>query len=106
MLRIIAILLLIMLTSCRAGPPWQAWMYDGPPGAKKNPNKYHPTYVEGWQDGCHTGVSMTTNHWYKFFYTFKQDAIKAQNRIYYKGWKDAFDYCQRYIYMYERRSFL
>lgn len=96
-------LFVVVLSACgRPGPPWQHWMFDGPPPGKE----YTPLYVEGWRDGCHTGVSATTNHWYKQIYHFRQDPIKAQNRVYYKGWKDAFDYCQRYIYQYERRTFI
>jgi len=136
-MRYIAIILVVVLmSSCRAGPPWKTWMYEGPPPGTLekipdrkikdvygmgNPSlknlggtKYQEIlnssmrelYRDGWIDGCESGVSATTNLWYKFQYKFKQDAYKAQNRVYYKGWKDAFDYCQRYIYQYERRYFM
>lgn len=74
-------------------------MFEGPPPGKE----YTPLYVEGWKDGCHTGVSATANYWYKMYYGFKQDPIKAQDRVYYKGWKDAFTYCNRWIYQWNRR---
>ncbi len=86
--------------SCRPGPPWQSWMFDGPPPGQE----YTPLYVEGWKDGCATGTHASSNHWYAQFGGFKQDPIKAQNRIYYKGWKDSFDYCQRYIHQYKSRK--
>ncbi len=100
----IAILVILMftLTACQAGPPWQKWMYEGPPPGKE----YTPLYVEGWQAGCESGVSASSNHWYKFHHEFRQDPILAQNRVYYKGWKDAFDYCRRYIYQWNRRKWL
>lgn len=93
----------LALSACRAGPPWQAWMFDGPPPVEGK--EYNPLYVEGWVAGCETGASAAANHWYKFKYKFRQDAILAQNRVYYKGWKDAFDYCQRYIHQYDRQRF-
>ncbi len=111
-MRILAItLMLFMVTACQkgmlgtqAGPPWQQWMYEGPP--KVEGKDYQPLYVEGWRHGCESGTSASANQWYKFFYKFQQDAVLAQNRVYYKGWKDAFDYCQRYIYQYTRRHIL
>lgn len=93
----------LLVTSCswlKPGPPWQAWMYEGPPGDNST---LPPLYLEGWKDGCHTGVHTNTAIIYKPFFGWKQDPIKAQNRVYYKGWKDAFDYCQRYIWQYEKR---
>lgn len=94
----------MMLSGCQAGPPWSSWIYDGPP--EKEGVEYPPLYVKGWQDGCESGTSSTATHWYKFHYSFRQDWKLAQNRVYYKGWKDAFDYCQRYIYQYYRRGFI
>lgn len=92
----------LVLNACVAGPPWKRWMFEGPPPGKE----YTPLYVKGWKDGCHTGTSATSNNFYKFQYKFKQDALLAQNRVYYKGWKDAYDYCQRYMFLYfSRRTF-
>lgn len=100
-MRIIVLILvaITVLSGCRAGPPWMQWMYEGPPPGKE----YTPLYVEGWQHGCETGVSTTTNFWYKQFYHFKQDWAKAQDPVYYKGWKDALRYCSRYMFQYTRK---
>ena len=83
-------------------PPHMRWMEKGP---KPNPNgkPHNPLYVDGWVDGCHTGISASANSWYKSHYKFKQDAYKAQETVYYKGWKDAFNYCNRYIYQWHSR---
>lgn len=97
------VVLVIALSGCRAGAPWQAWMYEGPP--KQEGVEYPPLYVEGWKDGCETGVASTTNHYYKFFYDWRQDAQLAQNKVYYQGWRDAFDYCNRYMFQYMSKSF-
>lgn len=95
---------LVMLSACSAGPPWAQWIYDGPPDVPGV--TYPPLYVKGWQDGCESGASASANHWYKFQHEFRQDWRLAQNRVYYKGWKDAFDYCQRYINQYNRRTLI
>ncbi len=87
----------------KPGNPSMKWIYDGPPPRKGDQKPYDPLYVDGWKDGCETGVAGNTNAFYKYFNDFKQDAYKAQNEIYYKGWKDAFNYCGRYIYQYNRR---
>lgn len=114
MRKLIYIFLIFLLSGCvmqtskstfdfkKPGAPTMKWMYDGPP-PRKDGKAYEPLYVEGWVDGCETGVSANTNAFYKFFNKFKQDSMKAQNEVYYKGWKDAFNYCGRYIYQYNRR---
>jgi hypothetical protein len=101
-MRIVLAIILLSLTACQVGPPWQQWMFEGPPPGQK----YSDMYVSGWKDGCETGVSASSNHWYKQFYHFRQDPILAQNRVYYKGWKDALSYCNRYIYQYDRRALI
>lgn len=93
--------LVLTLAACKATPPWASWMEEGPPPGRE----YTPLYVEGWKDGCHTGISAGANQWYKMHYKFKQDPILAQDPIYYKGWKDAFDYCARYQYQRSRGGF-
>lgn len=75
-------------------------MYDGPP-PREDGKPYNELYVKGWKDGCATGVSASTNSWYKFHYKFQQDAMLAQDNIYYKGWRDSYTYCSRYIFEYE-----
>ncbi len=98
------LLLVLMLTGCKAGPMWKHWMFEGPPEADKRP--YPPLYVEGWKHGCESGASAKVNLWYAFNYKFKQDWQLAQNETYYKGWKDAFDYCQKYLHQYYSSEFL
>jgi hypothetical protein len=109
----IAIVFITFLSSCqmnrhffdfsKPGAPEMKWMYDGPPPSKDG-KPHNELYVEGWVDGCETGVAGNTNSFYKEFHQFKQDAMKAQNEIYYKGWKDAFFYCGRYIYQWNRKT--
>ncbi|NDF12556.1 MAG: hypothetical protein EB060_07085 [Proteobacteria bacterium] len=101
------ILMLAAVSGCgftTAGPPWQQWMYEGPPA--KEGVEYPPLYVQGWKDGCHTGTAAQVPPYYKQFYSFKQDYELAQNKVYYQGWKDAFDYCQKYLNQYYYRDFI
>lgn len=96
--------LVIALSACGSGPPWQQWMKEGPP--PQDGVEYPADYVDGWKDGCETGISSNTNHLYKFMYDYKQDSSRILNDVYYRGWKDAFDYCQRYTRVYYGRKFL
>ena len=93
---------LLILSACRAGPPWMSWMFEGPKDMHEK--DYPPLYLEGWKDGCESGTSATVQDWYRQFYRFKQDAYKSQDKVYYKGWKDAFEFCQRYLYQYKKRT--
>jgi hypothetical protein len=55
-------------------------------------------YNQGWQEGCESGMSGMTNSFYSSFYYFKQDRNMLKNEVYYKAWKDSYDYCKGYIY--------
>lgn len=105
------VLLALLMAGCNYNfkspmPPWQKWAERGPPGWEDGTKEYNQLYVEGWVDGCHTGIAMSTTPFYRQFYKFEQDAYKAQDVIYYKGWKDAIDYCNRVVYQHKRRQFL
>jgi len=99
-------LLGLVLVSCHPspGPPWQQWMYDGPPPSPDG-KPYPDLYVLGWQHGCQTGADAQSNNFYKTFSGWRQDATLAQNKVYYRGWQDAFGYCSRYIQQYNSRQF-
>lgn len=109
----IVLLSVFLLSSCtmnkyffditKPGAPDMKWIYDHPPENKNNGKPYPELYVDGWRDGCETGVAGNTNTFYKFYHNFKQDAMKAQDETYHKGWYDAFFYCGRYIYQYNRK---
>lgn len=101
----INIILLLSLSAC-SGAPWMKKIMDGPPLTdEKARQELPPLYVKGWQEGCETGISANTNSMAKFRYKFQQDANFIMNDTYYRGWKDAFDYCQRYTRMYYSRQF-
>lgn len=99
------IAILVSLSAC-SGAPWMQAMMEGPPQPEGLPKQeLPPLYIKGWQEGCESGVSANTNSMAKFRYKFQQDASLVLNDVYYRGWKDAFDYCQRYTRMYYSRQF-
>jgi hypothetical protein len=56
-----------------------------PPGPK--------IYQQGFIDGCESGSSGYKSSLKKMYWTWKQNPELAQNRVYYKIWKDAYAYC-------------
>lgn len=64
----------------------------------KQAPKGPPEYVEGWNDGCESGLAAMTNDYYKTFYTFQQNNTLISNELYYKAWKDTFHFCRHYAY--------
>lgn len=102
--QIFALLLLLSLPACgnylpKAGPPWQQDLFGG--GAPPGPEKFQL----GWQDGCHSGISVTGNLNQRQFYDFKQNSQLASDAEYYTGWKVAYDFCQRYFFSYTGRQY-
>ncbi len=87
------VVVLAGLTACHNVPVWQQGMFDGPIDGQEHP----PLYVTGWKDGCETGAASSATYLYRMRYNFRQDWKLAQNDIYHKGWKDAYDYCRKYI---------
>lgn len=96
---------MLLVSGCYSGAPWMQSMMDGPPQYDGKNKDLPPLYIKGWKDGCETGISANTNSVSKFFYSYKQDAKLVLNDTYYRGWKDSFDYCQRYTRMYYARQF-
>jgi hypothetical protein len=52
-------------------------------------------YVQGWRDGCESGVASTNQLVKPQFqsYFYRMHPGLAQNPIYYRVWRDAYDYC-------------
>lgn len=55
-------------------------------------------YLDGFNDGCETGMATMSTNWYKTFYRFKQDTARLHNQLYYQAWKDAYTYCRQYTF--------
>ena len=73
-------------------------LYSAPPG----PNKFKL----GWRDGCETGISAAGNHRIKFYYKFTQQYTLVSDHAYYTGWKNGWNYCQRYLFQHYTRKIL
>lgn len=65
-----------------------------------------PDFVQGWRDGCETGMSAGSNAFYKIFYrNNKVDGYKMTGSPEYKtGWSNAFWYCYRADYVKQKSS--
>ena len=96
MKKITLLLFCSMLTGCSGSVP------DGlKPNARlftHMPSGGSPEYEQGWKEGCESGMSGMTNSFYQSFYVFKQDNQLLTNEVYYKAWKDSYDYCKGYVY--------
>ncbi len=64
------------------------------------PKDANPDYLQGWEDGCNTGLSTMVTGYYKSFYGYQQDPYKMSLPIYYKAWKDSYTYCRQYAFRY------
>ena len=63
-----------------------------------------PTFQQGWNDGCETGLNVYGNDRYKVAYGFTQDPKLILNDEYYNAWKDAYTYCRWYAYNWVRKA--
>jgi hypothetical protein len=101
MFKKIALLLVILTLSACVGKIFSSKnMFAPKPYKMGGPDKKDasPEYLEGWDDGCETGLSTMNPGYYKSFYAFKQDPYKVDNEVYYKAWKDAYTYCRQYSF--------
>jgi hypothetical protein len=92
---------LLILVGCYNNPDYlkpAPWVF------KQMPSDAPNNYKRGWRDGCESGFSSMTSTTYKTFYSFKQDAKLRDDPVYYKAWKDTYDYCRHYIYGTIRQS--
>lgn len=64
------------------------------PGGRSNVAPAGPKiYQQGYLDGCESGKSGYKGSLRKMYWSWKQNPKLAQNRVYYKIWKDAYAYC-------------
>jgi hypothetical protein len=95
-----SLVLVLTLTACQNVPYWQREMFDHPPGNRQ----YHPNYIKGWQDGCESGAQASANHMYRFIYKYRQDWRLLNDAQYVKGWDDAYNQCQKYLYQHNLKT--
>lgn len=109
MLRILLIGLLIisMLSGCRGKIFSSKSIFAPIPARMGGPDRAHadPEYLQGWDEGCETGLSTMVPGYYKSFYSYKIDPKMMANEVYYKAWKDSYTYCRHYAFRYAWQPF-
>ncbi len=99
--KIIIIIGIIFISSCRGQVFSEKSRFAPlPAGMTYPPKDSPPDYLEGWYDGCYTGLSTMNQQIYKSFYGYKQNFRKADNILYYQAWRDAYTYCRQYSFRY------
>lgn len=79
------------LSACFAkSSPLYDLPYSYDPGAPE-------TWKLGWQHGCKSGLSAYGSDYYKSIYKFTQDVTRINDKLYYKGWNDSFNFCRSYV---------
>jgi hypothetical protein len=53
-----------------------------------------PEYKLGWEDGCDTGVSSTTDGVTRLMLGFKKRPEFGDNEMYKSAWNEGFTYCR------------
>lgn len=95
----VILIVLISVTGCRGKFISEKSITAPKPfGMGGPPKDADPLYLQGWDDGCETGLSTMVTGFYKTHYEFKQDPYKANNPVYYKAWKDSYTYCRQYAF--------
>lgn len=94
------IIITLPLTSCAGKIFSDDSIFAPKPLRMRGPDtkKGSPDYLEGWDDGCKTGLSTMNPGFYKSFYGYKIDPYKVSNIVYYKAWRDAYTYCRQYSF--------
>ncbi len=101
--QILLLLLMLAISGCYGrlfGDNADESIFAPKPLGLGNPNKDSgsPVYQQGFDDGCKTGLATMVSDAYKSFYGFKQDPYMVDNPVYYKAWKDAYQYCRQYAF--------
>ena len=62
----------------------------------KPPKHGHPSYIDGWQAGCETGMTAYGNSYMKTRYRTNFDGHRMEDPIYSRGWSLGQRYCSYY----------
>jgi hypothetical protein len=55
-----------------------------------------PEFVEGYHDGCDSGLAAFGNSYYKAFYHFTKRFDVVNDGLYQNGWEKGYQYCRQY----------
>jgi hypothetical protein len=74
-----------LICSCAPVP---AGLTTDPPGP--------PDFVNGYHDGCDSGLAAFGNTYYKTFYKFTKRFNPTYDEPYQNGWEKGYQYCRQY----------
>jgi hypothetical protein len=66
-----------------------------PSGLTRNPDG-PPDFVNGYHDGCDSGLAAFGNTYYKTFYKFTKRFENEDDELYQNGWEKGYQYCRQY----------
>ncbi len=78
-------MVLCLLIGTSACKPIQMYMID-----RKGP----PDYVQGFDDGCDSGVASSGSILQRVFSPYRRDPEKIDNSLYKTGWSEGYNYCR------------
>ncbi|MCD6034799.1 MAG: hypothetical protein K0R63_540 [Rickettsiales bacterium] len=91
------IIVLVLLQLALACAPVPVAMTKIPPGP--------PEFVDGYKDGCETGLAAFGNSYYKSFYSFKKKFNSTNDVLYQNGWEKGYQYCRQYAMKWTHKPF-
>jgi hypothetical protein len=78
---------LLVLLLCTACTPLQL-RFNKPEGP--------PEYVQGFDDGCESGIAVDGDFWLKITHHLKKDPNYMNDQNYTRGWNEGFSFCRGY----------
>ena len=91
---LIMLLLVVSVSACR-----NQTLYKPKPFGLTGPSQDAPeNYLDGWNDGCETGIGTMSTTWYKTFYGYKINTHMMEDAEYSRAWRDAYTYCRHFAF--------
>ncbi len=88
---IVIISIVFLLNGCKY---WHSNVGWARPASIVTELDYGPEiYRQGYKEGCSSGYSGYANNFNKMFWKWQQDTKLVTNTMYYRVWRDAYNYC-------------
>lgn len=91
--KVVALVLLVVMSGCTSKA---LDIYGMPHAPKYGP----PEYIQGWKEGCQTGMTSYGSYYLRYRYRANVNGSMMANPMYSKGWELGANYCQYYASTY------